>query len=169
VRGRYLSRRQAVKQREAQLTQSKARVVDAVSKLLGQRDRLRPYDFAADKFQLRAEMRAVARTMKEADVMTLAKTDPAFSEALVEAQPWMSGIAPSQHALLTRAALELRHGPLLRELERGIASAEAVLELHKVVERAIANEKVTVGAVEPPSPPTPTPTARAREGRQRAS
>jgi hypothetical protein len=151
------ARRAALKQREAHLAQIKQTAVDKVSKLLGQRDALKPFNYDPAGYPMRSEMRSLARTMSEADRMALAKSDPSFVEALTETPAWMTGLPPSQHEALIRNALEARFGPRLRELEAGIAAGEAVLELHGTVARALQNEKVTVGAVDPPPPPAPPP------------
>jgi hypothetical protein len=152
------ARRAEARRREKMVADTKAKIVGEAARLLGERDALRAYDApSAERGPLLAEMRSMARSMTPEQRSDLIKSDPDFREAVLSAKPWLSGIDSSTHGVLYQTALEARYGPRLAELEAGIDAGSRALEVHQVVERAIANELTVVGAptVEPGPPPAP--------------
>jgi len=153
------ARLSTARQRHKQLQQAKTQVIDKLSKLLGERDALTPFRFDPAGYNLRAEMRALARTMPEKERMALASRDSAFCEAIIEGPSFMTGIAQSQYDLLREQALKARHGPRLAEFDEGIEAGKTALATHTIIEKAISNEFARIGepAVEatPPQPAEP--------------
>jgi hypothetical protein len=144
------ARRQELTRRRNQLAETKRRVTEVAAKALGERDTLKPFDFAAEGAAMRKEMRDALRTMPDEQRDKLIRSDRRVREAVAEGPAWLSGVPESQHKLIHDQEVAAR------DPER---AAELSLELFKVVDRAIANEATVVGdpAARPPAAPPPTP------------
>ena len=64
------------RKRQAQLSQAKTAIIDKVAKLLTEKEGLKPYRFDPAGYNMRAEMRQLARSMGESERMA-----PGFGRA----------------------------------------------------------------------------------------
>jgi hypothetical protein len=151
------ARRATLARHKAQYATLRKQAADLYSKTEGERRALRPAEFDPAERQDREEMRALARSLPQAEREALLR-DPAFRVAFVESHPRLSGLAPSVHARLKQDMIMERFPDKVKALDAEQHAAELSFEFLKSIERALDAEATEIGEAPKPASEAPTQT-----------